>query len=723
MGIMHRIRSLSPVIIGAVMVLFLLLMIKPDNLEDTINSIRRGGSNPAVGKVNGVKILRSDFDQRVTELIEQQRAQAKQQGQEDFDVDEGSVRQQVWDQMIQEKILEQEAEKAGVTVSKEEVADILIDNPPEYIKSAFKDSSGTFLKDIYVDLLTNPDNYGKYVAKEEDRPAAIADWKDRIRKIYDGELKQKMVTNMQIVAGTTTVLSPTYLHRQYDVENTTADFSFVFLDYSRVPDQEVKVSDDEISKYYDENKQYFKQKDTRKVKYVNFPILPSHDDSVSTQRHLMQLNDTLNSPNADRAVVFEGFINEYNGRSVSAKPTAQIDPQHVAILSNMKEKEVVGPVQLGPAMGFIRLDKRDEGADTSVRASHILIDFGSNKDSAKAVAEKILAQARKGEDFAKLAMENSADKQSAMKGGDVDYFGHGRMVPEFEKAAFAAEVGSIVGPVETKYGYHIIKVVDKRHEALSWSEILFQPRVSTATKNLLVREALSLKEQVEAGGNIDTVAKKIKHFAVESTFFERTSQMLGSFDVSNFAFTNDVGKVSKPMEIRGQGYVIVQVTERREPGIKPLGDVKDDIKNRLMKSKKLDVVQKRAQDIASKLSAAGNLEAIKGIDSTLDVRVGTGIKDDGNVQAVGHDAVLTASVMQQPIGKISAPIRGEKGYYIVLVQKIAKADESKFATESQSIDSRLRQTLMQNAYYNWYNMVKENASIIDNRVDIYGGGQ
>ncbi len=722
MGFMHRIRSLSPIIITTVMVLFLLLMIKPDNLEETINTIRRGGSNPAVGSVNGDDILRTDFDQRVTELIEQQRAQAKQQGKEDIDIDDAMVRQQVWDQMVQEKILAQEAAKAGVTVSVEEIADLMFENPPEYLKSAFKDSSGTFMRDIYVKLLKNPDSYGDYVRDEAAKPEAIAEWKDRIRKITDGETKQKLVTNMQVVTGSAAVFSPAHVRRQFDIDNGSADFSYVQLDYSRIPDSEVKVSDEEISKYYDENKQYFKQKDTRKVKYVSFPILPSHQDSVEVQRRIMKLNDTLNAPGVDRSAVFESYMNEYNGHSFDSKPTSEIDPAHSAILSNMQVNEVIGPVQLGPATGFIRLDGRNSGADTSVRASHILIGFGSNKDSAKALATKLYAQAKGGEDFSKLASENSIDKQSAMRGGDLDFFGRGRMVPEFEKAAFAASVGSIVGPVESQFGYHIIKVVDKRHETMKYSEILLLPTISTNTKKTLMRDALSLKEQVEKGENIDSVARKMKRYATQSVFFEKSAQMLGSFDVSNFAFANDVGKVSKPLDIRGQGYTIVQVAERREVGIKPLGDVKDEIRSRLMKTKKLDIVKARAEALSQKLAAAGSLDAVKSIDSTLEVRVATNVKDDGNVTGAGHDAVLTASVMMQQVGKVSPAIRGERGYYIVLVQRLQKADDSKWAAEAKSIESRMRQQTRQSAYYTWYNLVKENSTIKDRRSEVYGGG-
>jgi len=89
-----------------------------------------------------------------------------------------------------------------------------------------------------------------------------------------------------------------------------------------------------------------------------------------------------------------------------------------------------------------------------VRARHILV-----KD--QELAEDLLARAQAGEDFAVLAQEYSEDPGSQAAGGDLGFFPRGMMVPEFEEAAFGAEVGEIVGPVETTYGYHIIKVEEK----------------------------------------------------------------------------------------------------------------------------------------------------------------------------------------------------------------------------------------------------------------------
>jgi peptidylprolyl isomerase/peptidyl-prolyl cis-trans isomerase D len=528
------------------------------------------------------------------------------------------------------------------------------------------------------------------------------------------------MTNIQSLVGGGAVISPLHVKRQFDVDNTQVDVNLVFLDYSRVSDREVSVSDDEIQSYYEKNKQFYKQKPARKIKYVMFPVVPSASDSMLVQKRAMSFSGLLSAPGANRDSVFEYYLNEYNGKTNDFKAANEVDPQAMAILAGVAPREVVGPVLVGGKAMFLRLDARELGGDTTVRASHILVGFGTNKDSAKAVATKLLASAKKG-DFAKLASENSIDKQSAMRGGDLDYFGRGRMVPEFEKAAFAASVGSIVGPIESQFGYHIIKVTDKRFEKIKYSEIPMAPTVSSSTKKNLMREALALKEQVEAGGNIDTIARKNKRMAIETALFEKSSQMLGSYDVVDFAFSHDVGTVSKPLDMKGTSYVVIQVTDKRDPGVRPLADMKDEIKNRLMRNKKIAALKSKATDIASKLASYGALEAVKTIDSTLEVRTATGVKDDGNVSAVGRDNVLTSELMKQQPGKISGAIRGEKGYYIVQVLGVRK-DPRDFKQAEKEIESRMRQQLKQNAYYQWYSNVKERAEIEDNRSKIYGSG-
>jgi len=98
-----------------------------------------------------------------------------------------------------------------------------------------------------------------------------------------------------------------------------------------------------------------------------------------------------------------------------------------------------------------------------VRASHILFKTEGRDDAAvKTKAEGVLKQVKAGANFAELAKRYSEDEATANNGGDLDYFGRGRMVAEFDQAAFTMQPGQISALVKTQYGYHIIKFVDDR---------------------------------------------------------------------------------------------------------------------------------------------------------------------------------------------------------------------------------------------------------------------
>jgi len=140
-----------------------------------------------------------------------------------------------------------------------------------------------------------------------------------------------------------------------------------------------------------------------------------------------------------------------------------------------------------------------------VHARHILV---KTKDEALAVVKRLDA----GEKFEDLANELTTDPSGKTSGGDLGYFGPGQMVPEFEKAAFALEVGAYTKePVETQFGFHIIKVEDKRTK---------QPpaydQVKNQVRQLLVREKyFGMVKEVRAGATIDIPDPELKK-AVET---------------------------------------------------------------------------------------------------------------------------------------------------------------------------------------------------------------
>src|SRR3954464_10996174 len=166
-----------------------------------------------------------------------------------------------------------------------------------------------------------------------------------------------------------------------------------------------------------------------------------------------------------------------------------------------------------------------------VRASHILLKTEGKDDAAvKAKAEALLKQARGGADFADLAKKNSEDEASAKNGGDLDYFGRGRMVPEFDQVVFAMKPGDISDVVKSQFGYHIIKLVDKKPATVrTLPEVRQQivDQLSNEMAQALVADlGQTIAGEISSPADLDKAAQKHGLTVQESGFFARDEPIL-----------------------------------------------------------------------------------------------------------------------------------------------------------------------------------------------------
>jgi len=128
--------------------------------------------------------------------------------------------------------------------------------------------------------------------------------------------------------------------------------------------------------------------------------------------------------------------------------------------------------------------------EEELRARHILVET-------EALAKELSEKLKKGEDFNKLAAENSKDPGSKSKGGDLGYFTHGRMVPQFDEAAFKLKKGEVSPPVQSQFGWHIIKVEDRRPRALPAFEQVKERILASLTNRKAQEVAGELRQKAQ----------------------------------------------------------------------------------------------------------------------------------------------------------------------------------------------------------------------------------
>ncbi|MEN9828275.1 MAG: hypothetical protein RJA11_891 [Bacteroidota bacterium] len=725
MGIISRMRDISPYMLVIFVVSFIAFMVASDSNIGTILNSSSTGS--VVGTINGEEVSYQEFELRVKEQADMQRQQNPQ-----AEVDENIIRQAVWDQFVEEALIRQAGQAAGIKVTQDEVLDIMLDSPPEYLTRNFTDSSGTFNRQAYLDVMTNPDMIAQNIAagkkagmipESVDPAEEVAKFKNSLLKIEDFMYKSRLLEHFRRASGTAaSIVSPAYLKNKYVNESSTFDFDYIHFNVNNVDAKSIgKPTDQELQAEYELVKEYTKQKPARKIKYVSFPLEPSKQDTLVASKKIARIQQSLAEAITPEAKVaaFDQYFAEYTGSQLDYQPIKKLAPDVAAILGTGKQGDVIGPITLQSGTFIYKIDSLRSGVNELVKASHILIKFGSNKDSAKAFASQVLARAKKGEDFAALALEYSQDPGSKDRGGEYDYFPKGQMVKPFEDACFNNAPGSVVGPVETDFGYHIIKVSDKISEEIKYSEIMVTVGMTMNTKKQLRRDALSFKQQLDDGQNIESLAKKLKKNVVETMFFDTQMPVLGSQSLTSFAFSNEVGAISEPMELKYYGIVVAQITGKREAGLRPFEDMKEELAQKVVLKKKMNILKSKANSVYQKIKSSDRLFAITQIDPTLEVKTAAKVRNNGMVNGVGNEPVLTQKALLAPLNKINEPVAGDNGWYIYQVIQKTNADMSGFAKSKKDMQMTLSTQAASSAYSQWFNALKDKADIQDYRGKLF----
>jgi peptidyl-prolyl cis-trans isomerase D len=345
-----------------------------------------------------------------------------------------------------------------------------------------------------------------------------------------------------------------------------------------------------------------------------------------------------------------------------------------------------------------------------VRASHILLKTEGKDDAAvKAKAAEILKQAKAGADFAELAKKNSEDDQSAKNGGDLDYFGRGRMVPEFDQAVFTMQPGQISELVKTQYGYHVIKLVDKKNAATrplaevrqQLNDQLAYERAQSQAADL----ASKLEKQITKAADLDKTAKDEGLTVQESGFFARDEPILGlgpAPEAANKAFEMKQGDVAGPLRA-SRGFVFETLVEKQDPYVPKLDEVKDRVKDEVIKQKARDLSKQKAAEIAAKLKAAPDFEkAAKSLG--FEAKTTDLIAKDAPIPDLGASPAVDDVAFTLPVGGVSDAIATDNGTAVIkLLEKKAVTPEDWSASKDRFREELLSER--RNRFFSAY-MVK-----------------
>jgi peptidyl-prolyl cis-trans isomerase D len=340
-----------------------------------------------------------------------------------------------------------------------------------------------------------------------------------------------------------------------------------------------------------------------------------------------------------------------------------------------------------------------------VRASHILFaTTGKDEAAVRKTAEDVLARVKKGGDFAALAKQYSEDEQSKIAGGDLNFFSKGTMVAEFDAVAFALQPGQTSDLVKSQFGFHIIRVTEKR-AATTRTLDQVRPQLEEQVREEKARaEAQRLSDEVakeiSAPADLDRVAKARGLAVGDSGLFGRDEPLAGlgfAPTVAAQAFTLEVGKVSGAIQTN-QGFAFIALNEITPSVLPTLADVKTKVRQAVITARAIEVAKTRAASLAdarpSNFAAAAKTAGAP-VRSTELVTRGSAYPD------VGVSDRIDQAAFALQVGGTSQPIATDTAVVVVHVRERQNITPEALEAERDTLRGQLT-TERRQAFFSAY---------------------
>ena len=640
------------------------------------NSSFIGQNRNIVGSINGEEIDLVRFNAVYEELtynfsLNNGRSPTQQEISE--------LRDQAWERLINDISYVEEFNKIGLTVTDKESVDMVQGNNihPMIIQAFSDPSTGSFNKDNVIGYLQNlsnqPANQQQAWFSFESNLKPM-----RLRTKYDNLIAQSTYYNS--------------LDAEAEYFNTSSqiDLAYFYIPFFAVSDTLFDVSTNEMRSYLNKNKSDYNQDETRSIDYAFFSVQPSAEDSTFFENEINDIRSNLMSSNiiddSTYAVINSDSFNPYIKYNPDELPTYLVG-KDVGFITD--------PTYENGSISIKKLSKIDQDAQEKARARHILLRFDdSNKSTVRIEANRILNLLRSGSDFEETARTYSQDG-SASNGGDLGWFTDGMMVKPFQDAVFSRRrSGLIPRIIETDFGFHIINVTyPKTRTSYFVANISKDILPSDNTRNNIYRSAELFKLDIKSTEDIfSDYLKENNIIGGNISDIDKNSTDVGTIsnarNVILWSYADDryVGEVSDVLET-DEGYIVAQINEMKDEGIKKLDEVENSIKRRIIDEKKYEYLKEILVDYSS-------LQDLKDNSGLGDIYRSSGISmSENSLSNVGFspESIGTAFSMQE--GELTRPFKIDGGVIVLGL-------ESKVLADTLSNYDDYRNTLIQTNRFN-----------------------
>lgn len=355
----------------------------------------------------------------------------------------------------------------------------------------------------------------------------------------------------------------------------------------------------------------------------------------------------------------------------------------------------------------------------------------TDKDWARQQAEDIHRQIVEGADFAEMAEQHTMDPSGTASGGDLGWFGKGAMVAPFEAAAYALKPGEVSGPVETQFGYHLIKLeerrpseADKTQEEIRVRHILIKPVVSQSTVDSVMRAAQDFALAAKAGDTAFTQAAVQAAGGVWSRppFVQQLENiaMVGSApDLKAWAFNASPGEICDPIDDGGR-FIVARLVERRKAGLASLDEVQSQVEQRWIAARARELARAQADSLYQLAKGGAVLKDLAVPDNVTLTTTGL-MTRNMSISGVGRSPLfMGAAFSLTPEKPWSELVPVESGWAFIHLLEFQDSYLFGLAEARDSLSAEILRTKQSNAFTQWVSDLYEKADIEDYRGEFYG---